>query len=112
MARLILDTGVLVAGARGILDPAQLPDVDDVALPAVVVAEYLAGVLLDDDAGRRAAQRAFLEDVLAVTPVEDYDSTVANTAPNCLPTYGKPAVSGDRTTSSSRPRRGQPAASW
>ncbi|HVV20849.1 MAG TPA: PIN domain-containing protein [Pseudonocardiaceae bacterium] len=77
MARLILDTGVLVAAARGILDPAQLPDVDDVALPAVVVAEYLAGVLLDDDAGRRAAQRAFLEDVLAVTPVEDYDSTIA-----------------------------------
>lgn len=77
MARLILDTGILVAGARGKLDLAALPDEDDVALPAVVVAEYLTGTLLDDDAGRNAAQRAFLRDVLTVTPVEDYDATVA-----------------------------------
>ncbi len=36
MARLILDTGVLVAGARGRLDVAGLDEDDDVALPAVV----------------------------------------------------------------------------
>jgi tRNA(fMet)-specific endonuclease VapC len=77
VARLILDTGVLVAGARGRLDPAALTAEDDVAVPAVVLAEYLAGVLLDDDRGRRAAQRAFLDDVLTVTPVEDYTPTVA-----------------------------------
>jgi len=43
------------------------------ALPA----EYLAGVLRDDDHGRRAAQRAFLDEVLVTVPVEDYDPTVA-----------------------------------
>lgn len=77
MARLILDTGVLVAGARGRLDVAALADEDDVALPAVAVAEYLAGVLGDDSPARRAAQNAFLDDVLAVTPVVDYTAEVA-----------------------------------
>ena len=77
MARVILDSGVLVAGARGRLDLAALTDEDDVALPAVVLAEYLTGVLLDRDHHRRAAQRAFLDDVLAVAPIEDYTPTVA-----------------------------------
>lgn len=77
MARLILDTGLLIAVARGKVDLTTLPDEDDVAVPAVVVAEYVAGTLLDEDAGRRAAQRAFLDEVLAVTPVEDYDAIVA-----------------------------------
>ncbi len=77
MARLILDSGVLVAGVRGRLDLRAMTDEDDVALPAVVVAEYLTGVLLDDDQGRRAAQRAFLDDVLAVAPVVDYTPAVA-----------------------------------
>ena len=53
MARLILDTGVLVAGARGLLDESELAKDDDVALPAVAVAEYLAGVLLDADPARQ-----------------------------------------------------------
>jgi len=70
----ILDTSVLVAGARGWLEESALADEDDVALPAVVVAEYLAGVLLDDDPARRAA---FLADVLEVTPVCDYSQAVA-----------------------------------
>ncbi len=35
MARLILDTGVLVAGVRGRLDVAAVTDEDDVALPGV-----------------------------------------------------------------------------
>jgi tRNA(fMet)-specific endonuclease VapC len=77
VARLILDTGVLVAAARGLLNESELADDDDIALPAVAVAEYLAGVLLDADPARQAAQRAFLTDVLAVTPVCDYDRTVA-----------------------------------
>jgi hypothetical protein len=33
------------------------------------IAEYLAGVHLASDAGRQAAQKAFLNDVLAVVPV-------------------------------------------
>ncbi len=77
MARLILDTCVLVAGGRGRLDVGSLADTDDVALPAIVVAEYTAGVLLDADPGRAAAQRAFLDDVLAVVPIMDYNRVVA-----------------------------------
>lgn len=77
MARLILDTGVLVAGVRGRLDVAAVTDEDDVALPAVVLAEYLTGVVLDADPARQAAQRAFLAELLTVMPVEDYTPTVA-----------------------------------
>ena len=74
MERVILDSGVLVAGARGTVD---VPSGIDVALPAVAIAEYLAGVLLDSDVSRRAAQRAFLDEVLAVVPICDYDRSVA-----------------------------------
>jgi tRNA(fMet)-specific endonuclease VapC len=77
VARLILDTGVIIAGVRGYIDVAALGDTDDVAIPAVVVAEYLAGTLLDPDPGRSAAQRAFLDEVLQVLPVHEYDRDVA-----------------------------------
>jgi tRNA(fMet)-specific endonuclease VapC len=78
VARLILDTGVLIAGVRGQVDLAVLGDTDNIAVPAVVVAEYLAGLALDADPGRVAAQRAYLDDVLAVVPIADYDHLVAN----------------------------------
>ncbi|MGH3548089.1 MAG: PIN domain-containing protein [Pseudonocardiaceae bacterium] len=77
MARLILDTGVLIAGVRGQLDLTALGDTDNVVVPAVVLAEYLAGVALEADPGRAAAQRAYLDAVLAVVPIADYDHTVA-----------------------------------
>jgi tRNA(fMet)-specific endonuclease VapC len=79
MARLILDTGVVVAAVRGQLDlrPKGIGSQDDVALPAVVVAEYLTGVELDDHPARRAAQAAFLDDLLGVVPVIDYTVDVA-----------------------------------
>lgn len=77
MARLILDTGVVIAGVRGHIDVAALGDTDDVAIPAVVLAEYLAGTLLDPDPGRSVAQRAFLDEVLQVLPVHEYDRDVA-----------------------------------
>jgi tRNA(fMet)-specific endonuclease VapC len=74
----ILDTGVLVAAVRGHLDLAAFAEEDDVALPAVALAEYLSpGVELDPDPARGAAQHAFLEDLLAVTPVVDYTPEVA-----------------------------------
>jgi tRNA(fMet)-specific endonuclease VapC len=77
VARLILDTGVLVAAVRGRMNLTALSGEDDVALPAVALAEYLAGVLRDDDPGRRVAQRAFLDEVLVTLPVQDYDPAVA-----------------------------------
>jgi tRNA(fMet)-specific endonuclease VapC len=77
VARLILDTGVLVAGVRGVLDPTAISEEDDVALPAVALAEYLVGLLLDADQGRIAVQRAFLDDLLTTVPVEDYTPAVA-----------------------------------
>ena len=74
---MILDTGVLVAAVRGKLDLSVIAEEDDVALPAVVLAEYLTGVELDRDPARRAAQQAFLDELLAVTPVADYTPDVA-----------------------------------
>ena len=73
MERLILDTGVLINAARGLV---AIPDTADTAIPAVVIAEYLAGVHRSA-ANRRAAQRAFLADVLAIVPIVDYDRNVA-----------------------------------
>lgn len=65
----MLDTGVLVAVARGHLDLSVVATDDDVALPALAIAEFLVGVELDTDPARRAGQRAFLDDVLSVVPV-------------------------------------------
>jgi tRNA(fMet)-specific endonuclease VapC len=77
MARLILDTGVVVRAARGRLDAGTLDPDDDVALPAVVIAEFLAGLLIDSDTVRQAAQRSFFDRLLDLTPVEDYTPAVA-----------------------------------
>jgi tRNA(fMet)-specific endonuclease VapC len=77
VARLILDTCVLVRAARGRFDLADLTDEDDVSLPAVVVAEFLSGLLQDQDQARRAVQKAFLDDLLDVIPIDNYDPGVA-----------------------------------
>jgi tRNA(fMet)-specific endonuclease VapC len=77
VARLILDTGVLVDAARGRGRLGALAGTDDIAVPAIAVAEYLAGTMLDADPGRCAAQRAFLDEVLQVVPVLGYDGGVA-----------------------------------
>ena len=50
---------------------------DDVALPAIAVAEFLTGVELDADTSRRSVHRAFLDDVLSVVPVADYTTQTA-----------------------------------
>lgn len=76
MARLILDTGVLVGAVRRRIDLATLIAHDDVALPTVVLTEYLVGVEADPVEARRVAQRAFLDAVLTATPLEDYTTRV------------------------------------
>ncbi|WP_449063630.1 PIN domain-containing protein [Planomonospora algeriensis] len=75
--RLILDTGVLIAAERGggsVDDVIQ--DSDDVAISAVTVAELLMGVEMAD-AARRPGRQAFVDEVLALIPVEEYTTDVA-----------------------------------
>ena len=77
MARLILDTTVLVA-----VEPSQegldgvIADDDDVVIAAITAAELLAGVHLADD-GRHDVRAAFVDAVLATIPSVDYDLDVA-----------------------------------
>lgn len=79
MARLILDTSVLIDAERqGRHLDRLIADEDDVAIAAVTAAELLVGVELADDA-RRPGRAAFVRSVLDTVPVEDYDVTVART---------------------------------
>jgi tRNA(fMet)-specific endonuclease VapC len=77
VARLILDTTVLVASERSrtYLD-GLVGDDDDVVIAAITAAELLVGVHLADDA-RRERRASFVEAVLATIPIEDYDLDVA-----------------------------------
>ena len=75
--RLILDTGVLIASERAKASWGDLLQADDdVALAAVSIAELRTGVELASD-GRREAREAFLDQVLATIPVEEFDVAVA-----------------------------------
>lgn len=77
MARLILDTPVLIdAERRGRHLDRLIADEDDVAIAAVTAAELLVGVELATDE-RRPARAAFVRSVLDTVPVEDYDLQVA-----------------------------------
>lgn len=78
MARLILDTSLLVSAERdGIAAIERLiGDEDDVAVATITAAELLVGVEVAD-AGRRAARKEFVEVVLETISVEDYDLDVA-----------------------------------
>ena len=74
---MILDTGVLIAGERGMLDLARLRDRDDdMCIAAITAAELLTGVERASDRHRARRQR-FAEGVLALVPVEDYTLEVA-----------------------------------
>lgn len=76
--RLILDTGVLIAVERGHLQlDSVLAAEDDVVIAAISIAEYTTGILLADTDNKRATRRAFLDELLQVTPVEDYTPSVA-----------------------------------
>ncbi len=76
--RLILDTSILIAAERGSVNLAGAAGGDaDAALPAIVVAEYLAGVHLAATEQQRQTRRAFLERALDALPIEDYTRRVA-----------------------------------
>lgn len=77
MARLILDTGVIIAAERsGRVLNQLISDADDVAIAAISVAELLVGVELADES-RRASRAAFVRSVLDTIPIEHYDLDVA-----------------------------------
>ncbi|GGO28218.1 PIN domain-containing protein [Microbispora bryophytorum] len=75
--RLILDTGVLIAAERGKAEvDSVIGDADDVAVAAITIAELLVGVELADPV-RRPARQAFVDQVLALIPVEEYTTDIA-----------------------------------
>jgi len=77
VARLILDTTVLVTAERSRrhLDDIVADD-DDIVIAAITAAELLLGVHMADDA-HRVARTAFVDEILATIPIEDYDLAVA-----------------------------------
>ena len=76
MARLILDTTILVNAERrsGLAD--VVADDDDVAIAAITAAELLVGVELADSR-RQSKRKAFVDAVLADVRVEPYDLDTA-----------------------------------
>lgn len=78
MARLILDTSLLVDAERGGLDELEslVEDDDDVAVAAVTAAELMVGVELAPDQ-RGAGREEFVAAVLDAIPIEVYDLDVA-----------------------------------
>ncbi len=77
MARLILDTGALVAlGRTDAGEDEILGDDADVAIAAITVAELLVGVELADDT-YSADRKAFVEGVLERVQIIAFDLTVA-----------------------------------
>lgn len=74
--RLILDTGVLIAGERGILALEQRFAQDDAVIAAITAAEFLVGVELADET-RRPARAARAAELFARIPVEEYTLAVA-----------------------------------
>ncbi|KAF0849233.1 type II toxin-antitoxin system VapC family toxin [Nocardia caishijiensis] len=78
MAKLILDTGVLIAVDRGTVDlPQIISDDDNVAVASIVIAEYLTGLAGQTNPARQASAREFLTQFRAVVPSIPYDDTIA-----------------------------------
>lgn len=77
MGRVILDTGVLIAIERGQYRVREEGQQEDFAVPAIVVAEFLAGVHQARTDQVRTRRREFIDDLLHTLPVEDYTIAVA-----------------------------------
>ncbi|MST31497.1 VapC toxin family PIN domain ribonuclease [Acidimicrobiaceae bacterium USS-CC1] len=78
MSQLLLETTFLVDAdrRRSALDDV-IADDDDAAIAAITVAELLVGVHLADDV-HRPDRQAFVDDVIDVVPIVDYDAAVAS----------------------------------
>ncbi|MDP2320559.1 MAG: type II toxin-antitoxin system VapC family toxin [Acidobacteriota bacterium] len=83
---LVIDTSALIAVERQSANlkgedawTRQFPRLaaEPVVLPAIVLAEILAGVAMADTAMRAAARRARIDALVAHVPVVDFDSEVA-----------------------------------
>jgi tRNA(fMet)-specific endonuclease VapC len=77
VARLIIDSNVLISAERSARSLDRLiADDDDTAIAAITAAELLVGVRLANDA-HRDRRAAFVRSVLDTIPVEIYDLAVA-----------------------------------
>ena len=77
---LVLDTSALVAMERagGYLADAVTPLAEEeVAIPAIVVAELLVGVRLAGDRKRAVERQAKIDTILATVPVVDFGAEIA-----------------------------------
>ena len=74
--RLILDTNVLIAYERGLIDRAALDD-DDLAAAALSIAEYRVGIELADTPARAADRARALSVITSVVDVLDYSLATA-----------------------------------
>ncbi|MGL4340773.1 MAG: PIN domain-containing protein [Rhodoglobus sp.] len=74
--RLILDTGLLIAVEKGVILTDIIEADDDVVIASITLAELLTGVELADDS-RRAGRQEFIDGLVKVLPVEQYDHITA-----------------------------------
>ncbi|WP_036555058.1 type II toxin-antitoxin system VapC family toxin [Nocardiopsis sp. CNT312] len=74
--RLILDTNILISYERDALDR-SLFDQDELAIAAVTVAEFRAGIELTDTVKRAAARSRALAEILTYMEVLDYTEATA-----------------------------------
>jgi tRNA(fMet)-specific endonuclease VapC len=74
--RLILDTNVLIAYERGTMDRSALDD-DELAIAAVSIAEYRAGIEMADTAERAAERARALAAITSAVEVLDYTQATA-----------------------------------
>jgi tRNA(fMet)-specific endonuclease VapC len=78
LARLILDTSILIEAERGEGDLLEsLDDADDVAISAITVAELRVGVRLTKGRRQHAQHELFIASILDAISVETYDLEVA-----------------------------------
>jgi predicted nucleic acid-binding protein len=73
---LILDTSILIAYERGVIDQSALDD-DELAVASISIAEYRTGIELADTAERAAERARALATITSVIDVLDYTPVTA-----------------------------------